>query len=255
MFDSNSTPDLIAGFVLGLVTIALAVTGIVFGRLAQWADGRHWFRAERSWSVAFFSAAVLTLMGTSGLLFASVNAVQATGVSLQAQLDAQFMQDQNVLSTYVNGFYEMLGVANLQSSQIDKILVGAVGSQVDLQTWAQDPKASPLYSALFEAYPNVTLSQYQQVIAYIQQGRQSFQSAQNTLLSELGQYDQWRETGVIFHPLEVSFFGFPNSQLHATVGDTTYYGAAAEAKMWNIVRNPAAELAFSSGVQSPLSSK
>lgn len=254
MFDSNSTAELIWALVLAAACGVAGFFAVMLWRNTKGDDGRH-YNTITAWSIVLTAVALVAAMAASALTYCSVNSVQSTGVALQAQLDAQYMQDQNVLSTYVNGFYEMLGVSNLQSNEIDKILVGAVGSQVDLQTWEQNPKSSPLFSALLEAYPNVSLQQYQQVITYIQQGRQKFQDAQNVLLTELGKYDQWRETGILFHPVEVSLFGFPGSGLHVTVSGKTLTGAAAEKQMWNIVRNPAAVAAFASGNETPLSAK
>lgn len=186
------------------------------------------------------------------LTFLSVSQVQSQGVALENQLNAQYVANQNVLSNYINGFYEQLGVANLQSQKIDKILVGAVSSQFDLRAWAANPKKNPLFSALGEAYPQVSLSQYQQIINYIANGRQQFQQSQQTLLTDLERFDVYRQSGFFVHPFMVSLAGVPNGNLHVTVDGVTYTGAAAEARMWDIVRNQQADQEFVSGVGNPL---
>jgi hypothetical protein len=236
-----------------LVALGLAVGTVCFWRAGKGDSHRFTGNDMTGWAVAFAIATVAVFTVSSVLWFNGLDGVKSTGVRLETQLNSQWLNDENVLSTYMNGFSEMIGTANLESDKVQKIIVDSVGSQVDLNAWSANPTASPLYSALVQAYPKVSLEQYQQVIDYIRQGRASFQAQQQKLLTLLSQYDSWREQGLLIHTSEVGFFGFPSNLLTVTVGGHTLHGAAAEEQMWNIVRNPAVEAAFISGVDTPVS--
>jgi hypothetical protein len=253
MYDSSSTPLIVWAIILGIVALIATVLAIFFWFRGKKGALRYRKNDNTAFAITFLVVAALFSSLTGLLTFNSFNAVRSAGVALESQLNAQWLNDENVLSTYMNGFNEMIGTANLDTTQVEKIIVDSVSSQVDLSQWKSNPKASPLYSALIEAYPKLTLSQYSQVIAYISQGRSAFQTQQSQLLSLLGQYDQWRESGVIIHPAEVAVFGFPSNVLTVTIGGKTLHGAAAEAQMWNIVRNPSVEAEFISGLATPLS--
>jgi hypothetical protein len=208
----------------------------------------------RWWAISMAVVTVVLAFPVGICSFLSVDQIKTQAVSQETALDAQYVQNQNVLSTYVTSYEEQLGIANLQSSKIQGIITSAVAGQSNLKDLL-DPGKSPLYSALAEAYPNVTLAQYQQLMQYIQDGRNAFQASQSQLLQMLGQFDSWRDSGFIFHPWLVSLSGAPNSNLHVIVGNKTLTGSAAEAQMWQIVRNPTAVASINSGLASPLPTK
>jgi hypothetical protein len=201
-------------------------------------------------SIGLTFAAVLSVV----LIFSSFNEVKSEGVAQESNLDQQYVQSQNVLSNYIDGFYEKLGVANLATSKvedIDKILVTLLNGQSDVRAFSSTK--SPLFLALVQVCPQVTLAQYQDLLAYIQGGRAQVQASQAKLLGQLSDFDKWRNSEIIFHPNQVKLFGFPDSNLHVTLGSRTLLGADAEQQMYNIVLNPMAVEAFGTSRQGPLS--
>jgi hypothetical protein len=207
--------------------------------------------AFKVWSVIFGVASIAISILSVMAIFWGCNQIKTEGVAYETNLNAQYVQDENVLSTYVTSFSEQLGVANLQSRQIRSIITQAVASQANLHDLIA-PGSSPLFLAVSQAYPNVTLSQYNELIKFVQAGRQSFQENQANLAKQLTAYDNWQHTGFLFQPALVHLFGFPTSLLRVDVDGKTLTGAAAEAKMWKIVKDPATEAAFYSGRQTAI---
>jgi hypothetical protein len=238
----NSTYDLVWVFVLFAAAILVSY-GLRVARRTKNTYGTVWA------IVGLMFATVLSVI----LIFNSFNEVKSEGVAQEANLDQQYVQSQNVLSNYILGFYEKLGVANLETAKvedIDKILVTLLNGQSDVHAW--DGPKSPLFLALVQICPQVTLAQYQDLLKYVEQGRSGVQASQAKLLGQLSDFDKWRNSEIIFHPRQVKMFGFPDSNLHVTFGDSTLTGAAAEKQMYNIVLNPMAVKAFATGRQDPL---
>jgi hypothetical protein len=185
------------------------------------------------------------------LSFWTLNQLKSEGVQYETGLNAQYAKDANIYSTYVTGFEEILGVDNLQGAQIKAIITEAVAAQVNVKDLIA-PGQSPLFIAVSQAYPAVTLAQYNQLVIYIQQGRQQFQDGQSALLTQLSAYDNWQHSGFLIQPGIVSVLGFPTNLLHVSVEGKTLAGSAAEAQMWKIVENPAALASFASSTELPL---
>lgn len=241
----TSTCDLIFAFVM------CAAFGLVW-----WG-----FRAARKQESKFgkgWAQFGLTVLGVVIIIsvFDSFNDVKSDGVTMSSNLNKQYVQSETVLSNYIDGFDERLGVANLETDkvvEINKIMVSILSGQSNMNTW-NSPK-SPFYLALLQVCPQVTLAQYQDLLKYIQDGRAGVQASQSQLLAQLSDFDTWRNSEIIFHPFQVKLYGFPDSNLHITVGGRTLVGAEAEAQMYNIVLNPMAAKAFETGREEPLAVK
>lgn len=163
----------------------------------------------------------------------ALSSTRSTGVDKETQLTALYRDNQNTLSAYIAGFYEQTGVAKAKSDKLDQILTDAIKGRYD-------GKLAPgtgggMFSAIQEAYPDLTaLNIYDKIVDYVSAGRSGFRNKQSELLDRLRDYDNWRHKG-LFHPMWVSFAGFPSSSLEARVGDTTVTGPAAEEKMKQLV--------------------
>lgn len=199
----------------------------------------------------FAAGSIVSVVTSVMLIFWIFNQVQSQGAQYETDLNAQYVQNSNILSTYVVSFEEQLGVAKLQEGQIKAIITEAVAGQTQVQDIVA-PGKSPLFLAVSQAYPNVTLAQYTQLMNYIVEGRQKFQDGQSALLTDLSGYDHWQHSGVIVQPALLSILGFPSNLLHVEVGGKRYTGAAAEAQMWRIVENPVATAAFATSTQQAL---
>src|SRR5262249_47679195 len=101
------------------------------------------------------------------------NSLQQEGVARETELTAQYLDNQNELSTYISKFYETIGVANLKSDKMDKILLDAVKGRYEGHTSAQ-PGQGQLFSAIQEAYPTVNLDIYDRILDQISAGRDAY---------------------------------------------------------------------------------
>jgi hypothetical protein len=238
-------------FILSFILFPLAVTAGYWCKRVVKVVGAYDQGPWIVWSWIFRTAGAIIVPRALMQVFWTFNDIKSEGVSYETDLNAQYVQNANVLSTYVSSFEEQLGVANLQGNQVKAIITEAVAGQVSVRDLVS-PGSSPLFIAVKQAYPNVTLPQYNQLINYIQQGRKQFQDGQSDLLKKLSAYDNWRHTGFLIQPALVNGLGFPTNLLHADVGGKRLTGAAAEAQMWKIVENPTAAAAFASGVEQPI---
>ena len=114
--------------------------------------------------------------------FMKVNSIQKTAIDKETQLNAQYEVTQIKYSGFRTGFYEQLGIAREKSDKLDKILFDAIRGRYDGKTSAQ-PGNGQLFSAIYEAYPDLTaLNIYDRIVDYIQAGRAQLR---NGLLVEL----------------------------------------------------------------------
>lgn len=191
---------------------------------------------------------VLLLIIIIGL--ASCSSTKSEGVRMEQGLNAQYLDNQNELSSYTSTFYETIGVANLKSDKMDKILSEAVKGRYEGHTSAQ-PGQGQLFSAITEAYPNLDLKLYDKIVDFIKSGREAYKQKQSKLLDMLRQYDTWRNDG-LFHPSIVRFLGFPSQNLEARIGTTVKRGEEARNQMYLIVLTDSTVDAYQTGRQNPL---
>lgn len=228
------------------IALPLTLTGMFWcGRIAKRAKAGP-NSASRVFSQLFATVAGFFTALCLITIFWTFNQIKVEGTQYETDLNKQYVQNANILSTYVSSFEEQLGVANLQEAQIKAIITEAVAGQANVKNLVA-PGSSPLFIAVKQAYPTVTLAQYNQLISYIQQGRQQFQDGQSKLLTQLSAYDNWQHTGFLIQPSLVYMLGFPTNLLHVDIGGKSLKGAAAEAQMWKIVENPTAVAAFVTG--------
>ena len=180
-----------------------------------------------------------------------VNGLQQQGVAQETALNAQYLDNQNELSTYVSKFYESVGVANLKSDKMDKILLDAVKGRYEGNTSAQ-PGRGQLFSAIQEAYPDIDLKVYDRILDLINAGRDAYKQKQTKLLGMLQGYDQWRGSGLVQKHVISGVLGFPSDGLEARIGKDVKRGAAARDQMYLIVLTQSTTDAYDSGHMDPL---
>lgn len=175
-------------------------------------------------------------------------------VDMIQQLNAQYPSNQNELSTYINGFYTMLGVANAKSDKIDTILSDSLkaryqGTTNSAATQAKQNQA--LFSAVKEAYPNLSgLSVYDKIVTYVAAKQDAYKNVQNKLLDLLQRFDAYRNKFPT--SMWAGLGAVPMGELRTQVGNDIRHGQDAEDKMWNIVRSAQSNQAYESGTQGPL---
>jgi hypothetical protein len=102
-------------------------------------------------------------------------------------------------------------------------------------------------NAAAEAYPDLSgLDSYDKVIAYVQDGRAGFRNKQSKLRDRTRAYEAWKDQGFV-RPVKLNILGFPSSRLQAKTEDGTVSGAAALAKMRQLIITEQADTAYRTG--------
>lgn len=200
-------------------------------------------------TIIALSAAGIFFFGAVGS-YSYVNGVRNTLIAQETNLTALYRDNQNVLSSYVSGFYEQVGIADRKSAQLNQIISDAVKGRYDGKTSAQ-PGKGQLFSAIQEAYPNIDLSTYDKIQDYIQKSRNEFKGAQTRLLSTVAQYENSRKQGFIKSTV-ANVLGFPSDTLQARVDGKVFYGRTALEQIQEIVLDGTTNAAFGSGKMAPL---
>ena len=196
---------------------------------------------------------VLGVVGAGLLsLYGFVNSTRNEGIGLETQLNAQYLANQNELSTFVSSFYEQVGVANLKSAKMDEIITDAVKGRYEGEGGGGYGQGSPFFSAIVESYPDVKgLDIYDKIVSFIQSGRESYKNKQDKLLDQMRAYDTWTKTGLVRSQV-VATLGFPSENLEARVGTKVVTGVAAREQMLLIVTTSDTKKAYETGTMEPL---
>lgn len=195
---------------------------------------------------------LVALVAIAVWAYAYANDLWNTAIPHQTGLNGEYKSGQAYLSSYEAGFYEGVGVANLKSAKMDKIISDAVKGRYDGDTSAK-PGGGSLFSAIAEAYPTLDLNVYDKMLDYIKAGRAEYRGKQDALIARLQAFDSWRKSNIIQSIIIDRILGIPNKDLVACAGpDDCKYGADAEQRMWNIVLTEGAENAYKTSKMKPL---
>lgn len=196
--------------------------------------------------------AVVLIIATMSL-YGTFNSVQKGSVQRESRLSAQYLDNQNELSTYIVKVKEQLQIANLKTDKLDKVLSDAIQGRYGEASSAKPfGQGNAMFSAMVEAYPQLgNLDIYDKIADTISAGREAFKNKQSALLDQLREYDTWRNSGIV-HSWLTGLAGVPSSHLVARIGNQSVTGAAAERQMYQIVTTADASQAFKSGEQAPL---
>ncbi|OGF27655.1 hypothetical protein A2331_04570 [Candidatus Falkowbacteria bacterium RIFOXYB2_FULL_34_18] len=186
-------------------------------------------------------------------IYAKINSLRSTSIQFETSLPVQYLDNQNMLSEFVNGFYEQVGVANLKSEKMDQILKDAVTGRYGEDGFSAN---GAFFAAVKEAYPDLAgLDVYDKIIDYVKAKRAEFKNFQTKLLSQLQAYDAWRQDGIVQSLIIEKVLGVPTDRLEARIGDTVYRGKEAREQMYKIVISGKTKDAFKSGEMGPLEVK
>jgi hypothetical protein len=204
----------------------------------------------KPWMIIVGALLLLLIIG-GGSCYGTMNSIQQEGVAQETALSAQYLDNQNELSSYKASFYEQIGVANLKSEKMDQILEDAVKGRYDGNSSAQ-PDRGQLFSAIVEAYPDLKgLDIFDKIVDHIRAGREAYKQKQSKLLDMLRAYDRWRGSGII-HSRLVKMAGFPSEHLEARIGTSVKRGAEARDQMYLIVTTADTKKAYETGTDEPL---
>jgi len=199
------------------------------------------------------SALVVVLFLIAAISYGNVNNINTEGVRMETSLNAQYKDNQNELSSYILKFNESLGIADRQSNKLNEIITDAVKGRYDNDTSLQPGTGGAMFSAISEAYPDLTASteSYAKVQDLVVSGRDAYKNKQTKLLDQIRDYQAWQETGLIKRQV-IASMGFPSKSLRVTDNGVTYTGEDALARMERIVLTKEAVQAYETGEQAPL---
>ncbi len=201
--------------------------------------------------VALAVIGVIFYAGVMG--YGYCNGLRNESVDRETHLNAQYLDNQNYLSSYVSGFSEKTGLANAKSDKIDQILTDAVKGRYEGDNGGMG-KGGAFFSAIVEAYPDAgkDLAIYDKIADYVQSQREGYKQMQSGLLDNLRAYDKWREEGIVQSWIIEHVIGVPSKRLEAHLGTTVYRGNEARDKMYLIVLDSKTIKAYDTGVMDPL---
>ncbi len=196
-------------------------------------------------------AVLLGLLAVGFGLYSYANSTRNAGVRQEAALNAQYLDNQNELSSFKASFYEQIGVANLKSEKIDEIITDAVKGRYDGKM--APGTGGAMFSAIAEAYPDIKgqLDVYDKIVDFIRASREAYKQKQTKLLDMLRAYDTWRREGFV-RSFFVSQFGFPSSGLEARIGTDVKRGQEALDRMYIIVLTKDAKDSYETGIDTPV---
>lgn len=196
---------------------------------------------------------IIGIIIVTGILgfYSKVNSLRDQAVSYESQLTAQYLANQAYLSSFIGGFYEQVGIANLKSEKMDKILTDAVKGRYDKEGFSSK---GAFFSALREAYPDISgLNIYDKIVDYIQSKREGYRASQEKLLDMLRSFDTWRQSDIISSWIVRAILGVPSDRLEARIGENIIKGQAARDKMYQIVLVEGVDKAYETGKMKALS--
>jgi hypothetical protein len=185
-------------------------------------------------------------------LYSYVNSTRSAGITHETGLNAQYLDNQNELSSFKSSFYEQIGVANLKSDKLDKILEDAVKGRYEGKM--EPGTGGAMFSAITEAYPNLQgqLDLYDRIVDFVRAGREAYKQKQSKLLDQLRAYDKWRQDGIVRSFIVRNVLGIPSDALEARIGTTVARGQAARDQMYVIVLTSDTKKAYETGVDEPM---
>lgn len=186
----------------------------------------------------------VSLVAIGGLVFLIDNSVTNDGNRKEAALNAQYLDNQNILSDCLIKIREVANVSQAQSDAFTNAMEDTVKGRYD----GREANPGQMFSAIVESYPELTglTEAYERAHNTIMGCRTDYTKIQTKLLDMLREYDAWR-TG----SLGVRTFGdgqFPSQNLVAQIGgDRSRKGQDALDQMYTIVTVEDAREATESG--------
>ncbi len=183
-------------------------------------------------------------------LYGYVNNMRNEGIRMETTLNAQYLDNQNELSSFKSSFYEQVGVANLKSDKMDQIITDAVKGRYEGKM--NPGTGGAMFSAITEAYPDLKgqLDLYDRIVDFVKAGREQYKQKQSKLIGQLQAYDYWRQEGLVKSMFLGNFF--PSQALVARIGTTTTRGQAALDQMYVIVLTSDTKKAYETGIDEPM---
>lgn len=136
--------------------------------------------------------AVVAILAAGVWAFFYYQGVQNEGLRQEKQIVSLNNSNTIELNQYVASLKEQVGIANVKSNALDKVLKDALAARYN-PTQMSDPSAKgSFYSAMHEAYPNIDLSLYDKILDFVKAKREGYSVLQKQMQGLLEQFDVWR---------------------------------------------------------------
>jgi len=199
--------------------------------------------------LAFVGAGI----AVGGSLYGYGNSIRDTNIAFETRLPAEYDNNKNVLSSYVLGFYEQLGLANLKSEKMDTIIRNAMLGRFGEKGFSAD---GAFIAAIREAYPDISgLNAYDKILDYVKAKREEFKNTQSKLRDIVRSYESWLREGIVQSWIIANILHAPTDRLVIKAGETVYRGRVALDKIAELVIDDTTADAYQVGRMKPLSAK
>lgn len=200
----------------------------------------------KSKPIQALSIAVVLLLALT--LFVNWNSARNSGNEFQTTLNAQYKDNQNILSICENNIEETANVTKAEAATFKAAMIDTVKGRYQQPGSSALPSEGKLFSAIIENYPDLSglNDAFTRVYTVIVGCRNEYKGQQSKLLDELRAFDRWKNAtnqGRYFG------WGFPSNNLVARIDAThRYTGKAAYERMYDIVKTESANDAYKSGI-------
>ncbi len=137
-------------------------------------------------------AAAILLVAAVGGFFLYKAGVMNEGLRQEKQIVSLNNSNTIELNQYVASLKEQVGIANVKSNALDKVLKDAVSARYSPGQLADPNAKGSFYSAIHEAYPNVDVSLYDKILDFTKTKREQYAILQKQMQKLLETFDVWR---------------------------------------------------------------
>lgn len=128
------------------------------------------------------------------------------GVKAEAGIEAQYKDNQNILSNYTTKVMEAASITEMARDDLSKVMKDALSARYG----ADGSKA--VFNWIKETYPGqVDPKLYQKIQQIVESGRNDFAQAQRVLLDKLRSYEEHR--GYVWSGFWLNLAGYPKKDL------------------------------------------
>ncbi len=136
--------------------------------------------------------AVVAILAAGLWAFLYYQGVQNEGLRQEKQIVSLNNSNTIELNQYVASLKEQVGIANVKSAALDKVLKDALSARYNPTQMADPNSKGSFYSAMHEAYPNIDLSLYDKILDFVKAKREGYSVLQKQMQGLLEQFDVWR---------------------------------------------------------------
>ena len=138
------------------------------------------------------------------------------------------------LNQYVASLKEQVGIANVKSNALDKVLKDAVSARYSPGQLADPNAKGSFYSAMHEAYPNIDVSLYDKILDFTKTKREQYSILQKGMQKLLEEFDVWRGS----FPNSIFTGSLPDHWLTVQDNDGKKLTGAAALEYLNTISQP-----------------